>query len=247
MRSVPPDVAANDAAEGRVLLLILDDTQRANAMTVARDPEDQNRFSVSGVGLRRVTASELRDAVTRTARAIVDRLGPADRASVIFTVKNERGQEFTRDRGRLLAAIDAFDPVPMHQFNDMKALDAYAVAARRLSEISNRRKAVILISHAAPSPFPSASSAEANPSPSGLPQSGAGCRMSSSLAAPASSQGVRAPTAGAFRLDLRLFGRPGGSAAMGAPGQRCLLPRQSARVRRIRCRGGRALRFAGRS
>ena len=49
------------------------------------------------------------DAVKNAARAVVDRMGPADVAAVIFTIKNKGEQEFTSDRNRLLAAIDAFE------------------------------------------------------------------------------------------------------------------------------------------
>src|SRR4030095_2074039 len=42
------------------------------------------------------------------ARRIVDRLGPTDLMSVVFTRDNRGSQGFTSDRARLLAAIDTF-------------------------------------------------------------------------------------------------------------------------------------------
>ena len=43
------------------------------------------------------------------ARAIVAQMGPEDLAAVLFTSRFEHDQDFTNDRGRLLAAIDKFD------------------------------------------------------------------------------------------------------------------------------------------
>jgi VWFA-related protein len=42
------------------------------------------------------------------ARATIDQLGPADLAAVVYTFTRNRGQEFTTDRARLLAAVDRF-------------------------------------------------------------------------------------------------------------------------------------------
>jgi VWFA-related protein len=83
-------------------------------------------------------------------------MGPADLASVIFTVKNKNEQEFTSDRNRLFAAIDAYVPGIDHEvgFNTMRAYDTYRDAAKFLSTIPNRRKAIILISAFAPPVLP---------------------------------------------------------------------------------------------
>ena len=43
------------------------------------------------------------------ARNVVNSLGPGDLASVVYTLDKRDGQAFTRDRSRLLAAVDRFN------------------------------------------------------------------------------------------------------------------------------------------
>lgn len=136
MRTVVPDVKMNNAEDGRVLLLILDDAD------VPPDP-----FSRPG---GKPIGPNPKTAVKQVARAIVERLGPADLASMIFTVKNKNEQEFTSDRNRLFAAIEGFEPLPPNGYNRMRALDTLKDAAKFLAEIPQRRKAIILISPMAP-------------------------------------------------------------------------------------------------
>lgn len=40
---------------------------------------------------------------------MIDALGPRDMAAVVFPVNQRLGQEFTRDRARLLAAVEKFN------------------------------------------------------------------------------------------------------------------------------------------
>ena len=90
MRYAPPDVTSNDLAdrlgEGQAVGIILDD------LTI---PEDSVEMIVSARAI---------------ARYIVDSLGPSDVAAVVYPFKPGRTQDFTQDRGKLLAAIDKFDP-----------------------------------------------------------------------------------------------------------------------------------------
>jgi VWFA-related protein len=85
MRDVAPDVQRNtEIAERRLISIVMDD---------ATIPADSAMIK---------SAREI-------ARLVVERLGPNDLASVVFTRDNRNAQEFTSDRARLLKAIDAFE------------------------------------------------------------------------------------------------------------------------------------------
>jgi VWFA-related protein len=90
MRFVERDVATNDLGDllgnGRLLAIVLDD-----ANLPADDPE---------------IVRSAREA----ARYVIDQLGPSDMAAVLHAHHSGRTQDFTSDRGRLLASIDAFVP-----------------------------------------------------------------------------------------------------------------------------------------
>jgi VWFA-related protein len=84
VRTVPPDVRTNAIArapEGRLFVLLLDDG------LIPADPA--------------AIAS-----AKRIARMAIDRLGPADQMAVVFTVGSRGAQNFTSERGKLLAAVD---------------------------------------------------------------------------------------------------------------------------------------------
>jgi VWFA-related protein len=139
MRTTVPDVTVNNAEDGRLLLIILDD---------ARTPVFPARVP-GGPAI----GPDPRSTVQQVARAIVERMGPADLASVIFTVKNKGEQEFTSDRPRLFRAIDGFAPTGAElgtNYNEMLAMSTFKEASRVLGSIPSRRKAVILISPSAP-------------------------------------------------------------------------------------------------
>ncbi len=95
LRRTVPDVTVNNAEDGRLLLIIMDD---------ARTPV----FPAHVPGGPAI-GPDPRTAVKQVARAIVERMGPSDLASIIFTVKNKGEQEFTSDRTRLFAAIEGFE------------------------------------------------------------------------------------------------------------------------------------------
>ena len=90
MRHAAPDVTSNDLAdrlgEGQAVAIILDD------LTI---PQESVEMTVS--------AREI-------ARYIVNSLGPSDVAAIVYPFKPGRTEDFTRDRNKLLAAIDKFDP-----------------------------------------------------------------------------------------------------------------------------------------
>ena len=81
LRGAPTDVETNDVGDKRLIVIIMDDASYG-----------QERMAMQ--------AREL-------GRSVVDRLGPADLAAVVFTGANARNaQGFTADKGRLLRAID---------------------------------------------------------------------------------------------------------------------------------------------
>src|SRR5262245_19298018 len=83
MREIAPDIVSNTATPDRIVVIVLDD------FMVARDPADMN-------------------AVRRLGHGLIDELGPADVAAVVYTLNHENGQDFTNDRERLHAAVNRF-------------------------------------------------------------------------------------------------------------------------------------------
>jgi VWFA-related protein len=89
MRDVAPDVVTNAPLKGRVLGIVIDDgSLRQNG-------------GLWGVQKTRAIA-----------KAAIDELGAEDIATVVFTMYNHSAQGFTRDRQRLLNAIDAASIMP---------------------------------------------------------------------------------------------------------------------------------------
>ena len=141
LRTVVPDVTVNNAEDGRLLLLVLDDAATPLFPAGARRGGERGPDPTA--------------TVKQVARSIVERLGPSDLASVIFTVKNKNEQEFTSDRTRLFAAIDGFSPAQeVENYNAMLAMSTLSDAARVLGSIPHRRKAMILISPMVPPVIP---------------------------------------------------------------------------------------------
>jgi VWFA-related protein len=84
VRDIAPDVVTNRLDEERVVVILLDDFH------VSSDPSN---------------VKYTKD----IARAVVEQLGPADLAAVVYTFIESKGQDFTTDRSRLLAAVDRFE------------------------------------------------------------------------------------------------------------------------------------------
>lgn len=138
MRDVAPDVKRNtEIVDRRLVVIVMDD---------GSIPPDQTMIK---------SAREI-------ARQAVDRLGPGDLATVVFTRDNRNAQEFTNDRARLLKAIDAFDyggrnigfsggiPMPpgilLAESNALYGtVGTLAHAAEILSAVPQRRKALIYV------------------------------------------------------------------------------------------------------
>ncbi len=123
---VPSDVVANaPAREGRLVVLVLDDALLVPAQLW---------------GVQRVR---------EVGRRVIDGLAPGDLAAVVYTRDPQRAQEFTGDRGRLLAAVDRF--VAQGDTATGWLLELYAVTTLRrvvetLAEVPDRRKLVIYVS-----------------------------------------------------------------------------------------------------
>jgi VWFA-related protein len=139
MRDVPPDVTTNDIKpESRLWVIVLDDAM------IPQEP-----FSIK-------SAKEI-------ARNIIEKLGPNDLTSIVFTGDNRKTQDFTSDKTKLTAALDRFNPgLTSYRFGlDTGARDNdlwfYQSAVRTLDSIAdylasipNRRKAVFWISPGVP-------------------------------------------------------------------------------------------------
>jgi VWFA-related protein len=129
MRDVTPDVRANLAAAERLIVLVLDDAQ---------------------VRMQPVMTQTVRE----IGRRILDRLGPADLAAVVFTRNNSGAQPFTSDRARLLAAVEKFqagfggsagggDSSTEHFYK--ASLRTLKYVAESMASADQRRKAVIYV------------------------------------------------------------------------------------------------------
>jgi VWFA-related protein len=125
MKDVAMDIKRNDDMNDRRLILIVMD----DAM-------------ISSTSLHSVAS------VKTAAHAIVDQMGPADLAAVVYTADSRNQQEFTSDRAKLLGAIDRF----AGGFGgDQELFERYSVgalvrASEILAEIPQRRKALFYIS-----------------------------------------------------------------------------------------------------
>ena len=120
MRDVAPDVRTNTDDQRRIILIILDDA---------------------------TISFRYRQNVRRIGRTIVDQLGPADQAAVVYTADNRKSQDFTNDRQVLRSAVDRYVDTSIP--GELRA--AYSIgtvhrAVRGLIDIPQRRKALIFVS-----------------------------------------------------------------------------------------------------
>ena len=130
LRDVAPDVRNNeDLRERRIFLILIDDA------------------AIQGVALAMQN-------VKRVARDFIDRLGPSDLAAVVFTRDNRNSQDFTRDRARLLAAVDKFT-LGFRDMGDSSLYFRYSVDVVRrtvetLARLPDRRKAIVYVGQGVP-------------------------------------------------------------------------------------------------
>ena len=93
------------------------------------------------------------------ARQVIEQLAPGDLAAVVYSMNASAGQTFTRDRARLLAAVDrfsgnsvntnanifdAFDRAAGGMY--LRAVDTLRSVAEHLTRLPNRRKSLIWVS-----------------------------------------------------------------------------------------------------
>ncbi len=135
VRNVAPDVQKNtDFKDGRVLVIAMDDATPMPAAAVALG--------------------------RRMAGQAIDQLGPSDVACVVFALDKKSGQEFTRDRARLHAAVNRFNgAIPLGSYSafDVSALTLYLASVNTVRDISEylvdlpqRRKALLWVSVGVP-------------------------------------------------------------------------------------------------
>ena len=130
MRNIAPDVRHNaDLPQRRLFILAIDDATIQNDAAAIKSVKD-------------------------IARGVIDKLGVADLASVVFTRDNTNGQDFTADRARLLTAVDSFT-VGFRGMGDDDLWYMYSIgtlerAVDFLSDVPERRKAIIYIGQGLP-------------------------------------------------------------------------------------------------
>jgi VWFA-related protein len=139
IRTGPTDVVVNELEDQRLIVLLLDDA------TLPPDPR------------------VIREA-RRAARSVIEGLGAADLAAVVFTRDNRAAQDFTRDRARLIAAVDRLDagflgggnaasPGPTGDvLYYVYSVSALTRLADELAALPHRRKLIAYISIGLPIP-----------------------------------------------------------------------------------------------
>ncbi len=151
VQAVAPDVQRNtDVKDRRLVLIVMDD---ATPMPIQEVPRAR-----------------------AIARQMIEALGPSDLACVVYTSYRRSGQEFTRDRDRLVAAVDRFNgaisPVwGLDMYGNFRNMffDEIDVAATTryegtlsvikgladdLAALPERRKALVLVSVGIPLEIP---------------------------------------------------------------------------------------------
>lgn len=129
MHDVAPDVATNNLANPRLIVVIMDD-----AMYSASHAD--------GWSFR---------AIKQTATAIVNALGPLDLASIVFTGDNREPQDFTNDPARLLSAVERFHDTGIPPELAVRYSQATLKAAvTYLSAMPDRPSAVLWITDPGP-------------------------------------------------------------------------------------------------
>jgi VWFA-related protein len=131
LRGVAPDVRSNTLGDGRLFALVIDDaTMPFEVRTLAN--------------------------VRRIAQDVINRLGPDDLAAVIYTKNSQRSIDFTNDRARLLASVEA--AAASSAYTDPQTDNwSYFSSVRTLGQVSaylgtvpQRRKALIYVSTGVP-------------------------------------------------------------------------------------------------
>ena len=143
VREVAPDVRTNlDLRERRLFIIAIDDATIQNNAPALKS-------------------------VKTIARSVLSKFGPSDLVSVVFTRDNRNSQDFTSDRARLTKAIESFTGGFRDQGAGVAGSDdlwyLYSVgmlerAVDYLSDVPERRKAIIYIGQGVPFNFETAAS-----------------------------------------------------------------------------------------
>ncbi len=125
VREVAPDIRRNDEFGGhRVVVIVLDDATMGG-----------------------VTALFAR----RLGRIIVDQLPPDDVAAVVYTLKKDEGQVFTKDRAKLRAAVERCNGSGGGSYTLKRAtVDTLQRIAEWMAELPEGRKALFFVSTGLP-------------------------------------------------------------------------------------------------
>jgi VWFA-related protein len=135
--AIASDVASNELPTGRVVVVILDDA------TLPFDPLILKNAKQIG-------------------QDVIQRLGPADLAAIVFTRDNRATQNFTSDRNRLLGAIEKLSTgfvlpgrswkptVPEWHLYYRASLRTLRRVADHLASLRDRRKLVVYVSTGVP-------------------------------------------------------------------------------------------------
>jgi VWFA-related protein len=126
VREVAPDTRRNDEFKGhRVVVIVLDDASMGSASDV-------------------LLARQL-------GRTIVDQLPPDDVAAVVYTLKKDEGQVFTKDRAKLRAAVERFNGSGGGSYTLQRAtVDTLQRVAEWMAELPEGRKALFFVSDGLP-------------------------------------------------------------------------------------------------
>ena len=89
MRDVTPDVTTNEGKVSRLWLVIVDDAKIGSVITDAAYQIKMSRQSVVDV---------------------IDRFGPEDLVTIVFTADSRPAQDFTNDRRKLLTTLENYNP-----------------------------------------------------------------------------------------------------------------------------------------
>jgi VWFA-related protein len=135
MREVAPDVRRNDESrDKRLTVIVMDDMTMPFDIAMIK--------SAKAIG-----------------RRVVDEMGAADLAAVVFTRSNREAQDFTGERSRLIAAVDTFAPgsralhpaeEDQQEYYFLASLDTLRRAAELLAAIPQRRKTLVYVSTGIP-------------------------------------------------------------------------------------------------
>jgi VWFA-related protein len=142
VREVAPDVQKNtDVNDKRLVVIVMDDATPTPAADMLQ--------------------------ARPLAKSVIDMLGPGELASVVYALNKRSGQEFTRDRSRLLAAVDRFSasidgnlqldvnnnvrPMFFDEFSPscgtlyFSLVDTLRGVIESLASLPGRRKAIVLV------------------------------------------------------------------------------------------------------